>query len=484
MNRSNTNWLIAIIVLLVLSIWIDFSKDISLINPFNSSGAPLFSRNVETKLGLDLRGGLQTLLEADLPADATIAPTDLETTRQILEKRANALGVSEIQMQTAGTRRIVAEFPGVKNPEDVISSLQQTGLLEFVDTGDTRPAEGSVLQTDFATGSSTTPATTATPATVASPTPAATATTTAGAATPAATPVTPQTTVYHTIMTGKELVTISVSQASISGKYNINFTLTSAGTKVFGDHTAANVGKVLTITLDKRVISAPTINGAITTGSGQITGNFTADSANALAAQLKYGSLPIPIKVVESQTVGATLGEESVRRSLMAGSIGLAVVVVFMLLYYRVPGFIATLALISYAFFSLAIFKLWPIVLTLPGIAGFILSIGMAVDANILIFERLKEELRAGRNLRQAIDLGWSRAWPSIRDSNTSTLITCVILYIFGNSFGASMVKGFSITLALGVGVSLFTAIIVTRTFLHTLLDNLKSIEHPRWFGL
>ena len=484
MNRSNTNWLVTIIILLVIAIWVDFSKDLSLINPFNSSGTPLFSRNVETKLGLDLRGGLQTLLEADLPADATIDPTDLETTRQILEKRANALGVSEVLMQTAGARRIVAEFPGVQNPEEVISALQQTGLLEFVDTGSVAPSAGSLIQTDFATGSST-PVTTVTPAAAGSPTPAATANATATSATPApvATPVTPQT-VYHTIMTGKELVTISVSQASISGKYNINFTLTSAGTKIFGDHTAANIGKYLTIVLDKHVISSPVINGAITSGSGQITGNYTADSANAFAAQLKYGSLPIPIKVVESQTVGATLGEESVRKSLVAGAIGLAVVVIFMLLYYRLPGFIATLALISYAFFSYAIFRLVPIVLTLPGIAGFILSIGMAVDANILIFERLKEELRAGRNLRQAIDLGWSRAWPSIRDSNTSTLITCVILYVFGNSFGASMVKGFSITLALGVGVSLFTAIIVTRTFLHTLLDNLKSIEHPRWFGL
>jgi preprotein translocase subunit SecD len=472
MNRSNTNWLIAIVVLLAVSIWIDFSKEVSLINPLNSSGDPLFSRNVETKLGLDLRGGLQTLLEADLPAGTNIAAGDLETTRQILEKRANALGVSEVLMQTAGERRIVAEFPGVKNPEDVISSLQQTGLLEFVDTGDTRPAEGTVLQTDFATGS--------TPPTLATPTAAATTT-------PQATPATDgsQTqAVYHTIMTGKELVTISVSKATISNKFNINFTLTSEGTKIFGDHTSANVGKILTITLDKRVISAPSINGPITSGSGQITGSFTADSANALAAQLKYGSLPVPIKVVESRTVGATLGEESVRKSLMAGSIGLAVVVIFMLLYYRLPGFIANLALIGYAIISLALFRLIPIVLTLPGIAGFILSIGMAVDANILIFERLKEELRAGRNLRQAIDLGWSRAWPSIRDSNTSTLITCLILYIFGNSFGASMVKGFSITLALGVGVSLFTAIIVTRTFLHTLLDNLKLVEHPRWFGL
>jgi len=463
MNRSTTNWLITIIILLVISIFIDFSKEIALPNPFNLSGDPLFSRNVETKLGLDLRGGLQTLLEADLPEGAAIASGDLETTRQILEKRANALGVSEVLMQTAGDRRIVAEFPGVNNPEQVISSLQQTGLLEFVDTGDTRPAEGSTIQTDFATGSAT-PVATATPGTD-------------------GTTAQPET-VYHTIMTGKELVTISVSQASISGKYNINFTLTDAGKKIFGDHTTANVNKVLTIALDKRVISAPSINGPITTGDGQITGSFTADSANSLAAQLRYGSLPVPIKVVESRTVGATLGEESVRKSLMAGSIGLAVVIVFMLLYYRLPGFIATLALISYAIFSLALFKLVPIVLTLPGIAGFILSIGMAVDANILIFERLKEELRAGRNLRQAIDLGWSRAWPSIRDSNTSTLITCVILYIFGNSFGASMVKGFSITLALGVIVSLFTAIIVTRTFLHTLLDNLKSVEHPRWFGL
>ena len=462
MNRSTTNWLIAIVVLLAVSLWIDFNKEISLINPFNINGDPLFSRNVETKLGLDLRGGLQTLLEADLPEGATIASGDLETTRQILEKRANALGVSEVLMQTAGDRRIVAEFPGVNNPEDVISSLQQTGLLEFVDTGDTRPQEGTIIQTDYATSSD----------------PVATAT-------PSADGTTPQPeTVFHTIMTGKELVTISVSQASISGRYNINFTLTDAGTKIFGDHTAANINKILTITLDKRVISAPSIDGAITSGDGQITGSFTADSANALAAQLRYGSLPVPIKVVESRTVGATLGEESVRKSLMAGSIGLGVVIVFMLLYYRLPGFIANLALISYAIISLALFKLVPIVLTLPGIAGFILSIGMAVDANILIFERLKEELRAGRNLRQAIDLGWSRAWPSIRDSNTSTLITCVILYIFGNSFGASMVKGFSITLALGVVVSLFTAIIVTRTFLHTLLDNLKSVEHPRWFGL
>jgi len=228
----------------------------------------------------------------------------------------------------------------------------------------------------------------------------------------------------------------------------------------------------------------PVIQQAITDGQGQISGNFTTESANTLAVQLRSGALPIPIKIVESRTVGATLGEESVRKSVMAGAIGLGVVILFMLAYYRLPGFVADLALISYALFTLALFKLIPVVLTLPGIAGFILSIGMAVDANILIFERLKEELRNGRTIHQAIDLGWNRAWPSIRDSNSSTLITCLILYAFGSSFGASIVKGFSVTLALGVGVSLFTAIIVTRTFLHLVLDNVKLADHPRWFGL
>jgi preprotein translocase subunit SecD len=172
------------------------------------------------------------------------------------------------------------------------------------------------------------------------------------------------------------------------------------------------------------------------------------------------------------------------RKSFLAGVIGVSVIILFMLLYYRLPGLLADLALMVYALLTLALFKLIPVVLTLPGIAGFILSIGMAVDANILIFERMKEELRAGRNLQNAIEIGWSRAWPSIRDSNTSSLITCTILFIFGSQFGASMVKGFSVTLALGIIVSLFTAIIVTRTFLHLVLDNTKLAEHPRWFGL
>jgi preprotein translocase subunit SecD len=285
-------------------------------------------------------------------------------------------------------------------------------------------------------------------------------------------------------MTGASLDSVNVTRNTVTGDYQIAFTLKADAANMFAEYTGAHVQQYLAIVLDKKVISTPVINSQITGGQGVIEGKFTADSSNTLAIQLRYGSLPIPIKVVQSQSVGPTLGAESVRRSLLAGIIGLSAVVLFMLLYYRLPGFLADLALIVYALLTMMLFKLIPVVLTLSGIAGFILSIGMAVDANILIFERLKEELRAGRTLRQAIELGWARAWPSIRDSNSSTLLTCIILFWFGSAFGASVVKGFALTLFLGVGVSLFTAIIVTRTFLHVVLDSIKFAEHPRWFGI
>ncbi len=448
--RNKNSWLAVIALLVAFSLWVDLSKNLLVYNPFNDK--PLVERNVETKLGLDLRGGLQALLEADVPAETAVTSEDLLNAKNILQNRANALGVSEVVMQTAGDRRIVAEFPGITNPEEVVSALKQTALLEFVDMGTTPVPEGTFIQTDF--GVENAPAITESGETI-----------------------------YHTVMTGAGLQTASVSRDQ-AGDYAISFSLKSDTTDIFGEYTTSHQQQYLAIVLDKQVISAPIIQSPITDGQGQISGNFTQDTAQTLAVQLRSGALPIPIKVVESRTVGPTLGEESLRKSVLAGLIGMAVVILFMGIYYRVPGVIADLALICYALFTLMLFKLIPVVLTLPGIAGFILSVGMAVDANVLIFERLKEELRGGRNLRQAIDLAWSRAWPSIRDSNTSTLITCFILFIFGNTFGASIVKGFSITLALGVGVSLFTAIIVTRTFLHTLLDRLKLAEHPRWFGL
>ena len=480
MNRRQYKWLFLIIPLIALAIWVDLSKQITIPNPFNSQTS-LINRNVQTQLGLDLRGGLQVLLEADLPANATVSSGDLSVTRQILESRANALGVSEVVMQVAPPRRIVAEFPGLQDPEQVIASLQQTGLLEFVDMGSTPVAAGTIIQTDYGT-STTSTITTDTPATT-TEAPSITPTTDPSATpAPTETPA-PTPTIYHTIMTGAALNSVNVQAGQLSG-FVIAFTLKSDSATMFADFTGSHINQYLAIVLDKRVISVPSINDQITGGQGIIQGSFNQDSANTLAIQLRYGSLPVPIKVVESRSVGATLGAESVSRSVIAGIIGLLVIIIFMGLYYRLPGLIADVALVTFALICLMLYKLIPVVLTLSGIAGFILSIGMAVDANILIFERLKEELRAGRTLRQAIDLGWKRAWPSIRDSNFSTLITCIILFWFGSTFGASAVKGFALTLALGVGISLFTAIIVTRTFLHVVLDTIKSTEHPRWFGI
>jgi len=277
--------------------------------------------------------------------------------------------------------------------------------------------------------------------------------------------------------------TASVAPSTLSG-YAINFTLTDQGSTIFANHTSTHVGQRLAIVLDKTIISAPNIQSAITGGSGTISGNFTQDSANQLALQLRYGSLPVPLKVVQSQEIGPTLGQDSVRKSAIAGIIGLLCVALFMSLYYRLPGLIAVLALLIYAVITFALFILIPVTLTLPGIAGFVLSVGVAVDANILIFERMKEELRAGKALRQAVDAGFSRAWPSIRDSNISTLITCAILYWFGSTFGASLVRGFALTLALGVVVSLFTAVLVTRTILHSFLDRVDFSARHSWFGI
>ncbi len=424
MSRSRNFWLVVIILLIAFSLWVDLSKNISIADPTNDK--LLVNLNTDIHLGLDLRGGLQTLLQADVPNCASVDPAELNVTRQILESRANALGVSEVTMQVAGNCRIVAEFPGINNPEQVVAALQQTGLLEFVDMGSNPVPVGTVIKTDYGQTSATQPAaagtaqtSTATPFATATAQSAVTATplantTPSATAQPSATATTPAT-VYHTVMTGAALDTVSVQTSSV-GQYEIAFTLKSNGTQVFSDYTTANVGKYLAIVLDKKVISIPVINSAITGGQGVIQGNFTVDTANALAVQLRYGSLPVPVKVVESETVGPTLGAESVRKSLLAGAIGLTVVILFMGLYYRLPGVLADLALVTYTLISLMLFKVIPIFLTLPGIAGFILSIGMAVDANVLIFERLKEELRSGRSLRQAIDLGWSRAWPSIRE--------------------------------------------------------------------
>jgi preprotein translocase subunit SecD len=457
MIRNLYSRLVFIVIIAALAMWVDLLPEIQIRNPFND--AVLYERKVAPRLGLDLQGGLQVLLEADLPADAKPTADEMEIARTIVENRTNALGVSENIIQVAGDRRIVGEFPGAEDANAILDIIQQTGLLEFVDTGDFRPQEGTILQTDFAAGSVT-------------PTPAPTD---ANGTEPA--------TIYHTIMTGRELESVSVSRDAQGGAA-IDFVLSPEGTTIFAQHTAANIGKILTITLDKRVVSAPGIEGAIPSGQGQISGSFTAESANALAVQLRYGSLPIPLKVVETRIIGPTLGEDSLRKSLIAGAIGMSIVILFMGIYYRLPGLTADVSILLYAVILLAVFKFLGVTLTLPGIAGIMLSTGSALDANILVFERLKEELRAGRVIKQAFDQAWSRAWPSIRDSNIAALITSAILFWFGNTFGATIVKGFSLTLAIGVVISLFSSLYITRELLALALDRFRPKNFERWFGI
>ncbi|MEJ5313369.1 MULTISPECIES: protein translocase subunit SecD [Anaerolinea] len=452
-----------IVLLLGLTIW------------FNVPGHPQikignFERSMDLVLGLDLQGGVQVLLEADLPANTPIDPQALEDARTILENRTNALGVSENLFQVAGERRIVAEFPGLSDPEKVLAVIKETGLLEFVDLQDNPEnlKEGDVILTDFGqTSASSQPAdTTTAPGTEAEAQPAST-------------------TVYHTIMTGKDLKSVVVSRNPTTGEVVIDFTLSDEGAKIFDEYTSNNIGKILAIVLDKKIISAPRVQGRIPSGQGQITGNFTIETANNLAIQMRYGALPIPFKVVESRVIGPTLGRDSLQKSLLAGFVGFTIVILFMGIYYRLPGTMADLSLLVYALITLTLFRFIPVTLTLPGIAGFLLSTGSALDANILIFERLKEELRAGRTFTQALDLAWKRALPSIRDSNIATLITVVILFIFGSQFGATIVKGFAFTLGVGIFVSLFCALVVTRTFMYILVDRLKpQAKHLKWFGI
>jgi protein-export membrane protein SecD len=307
---------------------------------------------------------------------------------------------------------------------------------------------------------------------------------------PVTTPPSGPTRVFADVITGEHLKSATAYRDPNTGQFGISFELTDAGATLFSDFTTAHADDdqqpyyYLAIVLDKEVISCPHISSPIPDGKGQISGNFTLDEVNNLAVQLRFGALPIPLRVETTRSIGPTLGQQSVQRSVQAGAVGLSIVLLFMLIYYRLPGFLADMALILYGVFNFAVLKLIPVTLTLPAITGFILSTGMAVDANILVFERMKEELRAGRTLGAAMEAGFSRAWTSIRDSNISTLITCGILFYFGSTFGAGTVKGFAITLALGVLINIFTAITVTRTFIRLVFDWLGERLHANKFLL
>lgn len=507
MRDRDTFWFIFIVVLTVIALWINLPVQhpqwVNSLLIWQSAEAKDYNEvagvdPLRIRQGLDLKGGIQVLLQAvptDVEADTQEEETaviegSLETARNIIERRVNGLGVTEALVQTQGNDRIVVQIPGIDDPELAVNTIQETGLLEFIDTGATPLPAGLPVVTTLSQDSATVPLTTTesiTSATGASVTD-----------TQQITPTTPtlpgQETTYETVFTGRDLRQARIAQNPTTGEFLITFEMQPEAAQRFSEYTANNIGQYLTIVLDGEVISSPRIQSAIPDGQGTITGDFTFAQARQLAIQLQYGALPVPLEVESQRTIGATLGAESVNRSVTAGVIGLVTVLLFMMIYYRLPGALASLALILYALFNLSLFRLLPVTLTLPGITGFLLSTGMAVDANILIFERMKEELRRGRSLNASIEAGFERAWTSIRDSNISTLIICAILYWLGSGFsilgleltGAPAVQGFAITLAIGVLMSMFTAVIVTRTFLRIVFSIVGDTlsERPRLLGV
>ncbi len=442
-----------IAAIILLAGWLNLPSHVA--DPFG------WKDNVYYHQGLDLQGGLQVVLEARPPEGQEVTDEVLAGTRDTVERRVSGLGVSEPLIQTRGSDQIIVELPGVGDPESAVQVIAQTALLEIIDPQGEFLPEGTIVNT------------------------------TAGMAedhiidaeldeeSPAQVPGEDDP-VYQTIVTGADLSDAYPQQDEV-GRLVVGFELEAGAADEFHQFTSANLQQPMSVVLDKRVISTATIQSPIR-DRGQITGPPREEVHN-LVAQLQAGSLAVPLEVVQSRTVGPTLGQESIDASLEAGAVGLALVVLFMILYYRLPGVLSVIALGVYGLIILALFRSIPVVLTLAGLAGVILSIGMAVDANILIFSRLREELRLGQRLTKSIENGFDRAWPSIRDSNIATMITCVILYWFGEYVGASIIQGFALTLFIGVAVSMFTAITVTRTFLRIVLTSPRFVTEW-WLGM
>lgn len=409
MRRNLWIILIAILVLAGLCGLVDWPS-----GPDISIGS--FQRQLKIHEGLDLQGGVHLVYGLDT---SKLDPKDKASATQsvinVIDRRVNGLGVAEPVIQSAkvsGQEAVIVELPGVTDVNEATSLIGKTAQLVFKEpSGNTQDPNNQWKDTG---------------------------------------------------LTGAHLKRADVQFDKTSGEPQVQIQFDAEGTKQFADITKRDLQKPVAIELDSEIISAPTVQSEITNGQAVITGKFTIDEARKLAIELNAGALPVPISLIEQRNIGATLGSESVQKSLVAGLIGIVLISLFMIFYYKVPGFLATIALFIYTLIILALFKLIPITLTLAGIAGFILSVGMAVDANILIFERTKEELALGKTIGLAIEEGFRRAWPSIRDSNVSSLITATILY-YGTT---GLVRGFAVTLALGILVSMFTAITVTRTFL------------------
>lgn len=395
------------------------------------------------RLGLDLVGGSHLVYEIDM---SKVAKEDRgavhDGLRNVIERRVNTFGVSEPLVYTAregDSYRVIVEIAGIKDANQAIAQIGRTAFLDFRNVQEVNvPAPSVTPNKGGLTASSTQD-------------------------------IGPKVAYLETGLTGKSLKSARVDFGKL-GEAQIAISFDSEGSALFEKITGENIGRPIAIFLDGNLISAPVVNQKIVGGNAVITGQFSLEEAQNLASLLSAGALPAPAQLISQQTVNATLGINSLNRALYAGLLGTLTVIIFMLLYYRGLGIYASLALLVYLLLTLAIFKFIPITMTLAGVAGFILSIGMAVDANILIFERTKEELGRGLSKVAAIEYGFLRAWPSIRDSNISTIISTVILYFFTSSF----VKGFALTLLLGVLVSMFSAIVVTRTMLRLFVGNEK----------
>jgi preprotein translocase subunit SecD len=435
-KKGNIVAFLFILALFVFSLWVILPVDS---NRFGRQG---FS------LGLDLKGGSYIVYQADL-TQKDPSQTDEDAMNGVfgkIERRANAFGVTEPVIQRQGTDRILLQLPGIKNVDEAKKAIGQVAELDFKEvaseTAAATPGGSTQVNWQKAMGIGKDG--------------------------------------KEKALTGKYLKPKSqVIVDQQTSKPEVAFEWDEEGAMLFEQVTKRNLNKPLGIFLDNELISAPTVQSVIKE-RGVITG-VDLEEARRLAIQLNSGSLDVPLKIIQEQDVDATLGSDSIQKSLLAGAIGAMMIILFMILYYRLSGLVACIALVFYTVLLLAIFKLIPITLTLPGVAAFIVSLGMAVDANVLIFERMKDELRSGRTVGAAVESGFSRAWPAIRDSNVTTFIACIILAWFGSTMGAFMVSGFAITLFIGVALSMFSAIIISRSFLRFTIQVVKT---PSAYGV
>jgi preprotein translocase subunit SecD len=438
-----------ILVLGALAIYIDMpgSRFMVLSEPDNAFNQPL-----ETKLGLDLKGGLQIKYKAVYGPGNAPSSSQMEVIRTIMENRINTTGAGEIVVQTVGSDQILVEVPDVKDPDAVRKLVAQTGTLEFILLPPEQYGHMDLSTYQHVPGTTPVPL----PGDKIDPT-------------------------LPVQFTGAQLDAGKIQTLyDQTDGWTVQFGFQEPAKSEFATWTGDHISDYFAIVLDTKVVSAPFLKTAITTDTGVISGGFQSRAdADQLTTVLRYGALPYPVEELDVREIPATLGQSFLNQTLFAGAVGILLVMLFMLIYYRLPGVIANLALVYYGLVVLAIFRIIPVTLTLAGIAGFVLSVGMAVDANILIFERTKEELRSGKTLIAATEAGFNRAWNSIFDSNVSSMITAAILYFFGTP----TVRGFALVLMIGVATSMFSAITVSRTMLRGIVQQ-RFAERAWLFGV